>query len=168
MSHLKSLNDILQKYYKFTISLDGLQETISELLSITETDSDSLFEFVKQCHYWEKYLLETTSLLNVYLDQFQNKQDVIQATIDEAKKDIKNETENCKIFASKCKITETSPEKIKEAAEWLSKCNKRDISIFKIAISEMNSYAKFFKANSFNCMRKYSQARKHVFITQDI
>lgn len=164
MSNLKSINNILLKYYNISFDLNGLEETVADILSVSDSDSDSLFELIKACHSWELYLKSCSAIAEYYMGFFENKNDVIKATCDEAKKDIKNGSKNSIPFAKKCKITEEEPEKIKEAAEWILKCNQEDLKIFKKFIAEMNSYSRFFKANSFSCFRKYNRIRNAVAI----
>lgn len=162
MSKLQELNEILNKYYKFSLNFEGMQDAMEELLSTEDTDSDRLFELMKDCQEWERFLKYSYATVEYYMSFFETKRDMLQATIDEAKKDIKNYTWNSSAWARKCKITETQPDKIIDAAEWVKKTNDHDIGVFRTVLGELKGYIKLFTSSYFSCYRKLNRIRKMV------
>ena len=162
MPALNDANMLLNKHYNITISIDGLQETIEEMLTAEETSPDEMLKMVNLALQWSKYLDEAKSVVDYYLGFFEIKHSMIGAVKDEAKEDIRNDTRNSIPLAKKCKISEEEPEKILEASEWMLKTSKAEIRILKKYMNELNNYSKLMKAKYYSFGRKYRNSLRKV------
>ena len=155
MSVIEDANLLLNKHYGVSISIEGLKETLEEMLRAEETSPDEMFKMLLQAQQWSIYLDRTKEIVRYYMGFFDIKHSMIGAVRDEAKDDIKKDQKNSAILAARCKIDETEPSKILEASEWMLKTSKEEIKILKRLIAELDSYSKMMKAKYFSFSRKY-------------
>lgn len=165
MSSLEQLNDILKKYYKISINLDGIDEISNELIVVEDSDADTLFTLSKACLEWSKTLKHAYSVVQYYMELFENKSDVLRSAYEEAKKDIKLGNLNSIDLAKKCKISARHPDEVLEIATNMYKENLEVLAIFKSVLSELYSYSKFFTASYYSCFRKYRRIRNSIYLT---
>lgn len=164
MSSLDELNEVLKRYYKVSINLDGMDDIGDELIRVEDSDGDKLFTLSKACLEWSKALKHARSVVQYYMSFFENKSDILRSTAEEAKRDIKLGELNSLGLAKKCKIDSRYPDEILEIATNQYKENLAVIALFKKVAAELDSYAKFFVANYYSCFRKYKRIRNNVGI----
>lgn len=153
---------LLKKYYNFTVSIDGLQETIEEMLMAEDSSPDDMLKMILEAQQWCRYLESAQKMVLYYLGFFEIKHSMVGATKDEAKEDIKKGTSNSRVLAKRCKIEETEPEKILEAANWILKTSNAEIRILKKFAGELGNYAKLMKAKYFSFSYKYKKALSKI------
>lgn len=158
MAVIDDANVLLKKHYGISLSVDGLKETLEEMLRAEEASADEMLKMLLEAQQWSIYLDRTKEIVRYYVGFFDIKHSMIGAVRDEAKEDIKKDLNNSVLLASKCKIDETEPSKILEASEWMLKTSKEEIRILKRLIGELESYSKLMKAKYFSFSRKYKIA----------
>lgn len=150
VSLIDSINAKLQKDFKYSINIDGLDVLINDLLDISlECDLDTMRELNKSTTLWAAYLSEINSLLNIAMEQYKNVQDIYAYLVNIAITDV----DTFQLIAPKYKIDTTNlPYAIKEV-ERKNQESKDFVKTLKTVVSRLDSYEQLMKAGYYKTSR---------------